>query len=165
MAVTIDATTGGANANSYVTLAEADIYFATRLNSTTFTSTNEDNRSIALIMATQRIDFEAFVGDRASSTQALAFPRSNLDLVDGIQYESTEIPPHVKKATYELALYMLDTDMSAANSNDAYNSVSIGPLNVSFTDNQPSNNTLPPYVKALLCPFSELNLGVLVCRG
>ena len=74
MAVTIDATAGGANANSYITLAEADAYVEAMVLSTDaaqWDSGNTDSRNRALTAAAQRLDRERFLGARATDTQAL----------------------------------------------------------------------------------------------
>ena len=48
MAATIDATIKGANANSYVTLAEADSYFETVPSSTQWDNKQDDKKNRAL---------------------------------------------------------------------------------------------------------------------
>lgn len=167
MALVIDATIGGANSNSYVSLAEAETYFSGRLNADAWNNAaTDDIKNRALAMATQRIDFESFIGSRVTSTQALKWPRTDLPYFDGVTYSSAEIPTDIKKATYELALYMLSKDMSAADGNDAYDSIKVGPINIDFADSQPSNNKLPPFVMRLLDQFKEYSLGIIsVSRG
>ena len=74
MAVTIDATAGGADANSYITLAQADAYVEAMINSTDVSKWDtgtDDNRNRALAAAAQRLDRERFLGARATDTQAL----------------------------------------------------------------------------------------------
>ncbi len=81
MAVTIDATAGGANANSYMTLAQADAYVEAMINSTDvskWSTGNEDSRNRALAAAAQRLDRERFIGARATNTQALQWPRTGV---------------------------------------------------------------------------------------
>lgn len=154
MALTLDATVGGASSNSYVTLAEATTYFEARLNVTDWTgAASDDIRNRALAMATQRIDFEEYMGNRAAETQALKFPRSDLPLIDGVGWESTEIPIDIKTATYELAIYMLGKDMTAANDDQALDALKIGPIGIDFSVSQPSNDKLPPFVTQLLRPY------------
>lgn len=109
---TIDATLGGANSNSYVTEAEADAYWSTQLYDT-WTAATSDDKQRALIQATDRIDKEDFYGDRKDVTtpQRLKFPRTGLDKIDGIDINDV-IPRQIKEATYELAKYLLTTDMN-----------------------------------------------------
>jgi hypothetical protein len=71
VAATIDATVGGASANSYVTLAAADTYFETTPESSTWSDKTNDAKNRALISATRWIDALTFYGDRCSTAQAL----------------------------------------------------------------------------------------------
>jgi len=164
MALEIDATVGGTDSNSYVTLVEAEAYFLTRLNVDNWTGT-DDVKNRAISQASLRVDFEEFEGERYTTTQALKWPRTEMT-IDNKTYPVDEIPLGVKTAVYELAIYMLSTDMTAADSNDAYDSVKLGPLEVDFNTIQPANNELPPYVLDYLTPFLDNNPGVVeVFRG
>ena len=102
MAATIDATLSGANANSYVTLAEADAYFETVPSSTQWDNKQDDKKNRALIAATRWIDSFVFYGDRCDHGQALKFPRNNYQ-VDDVELACTAIPVNIKYAQYELA--------------------------------------------------------------
>ena len=64
MAATITATLSSASANSYVTLAEANTYFETVPDSSTWTNKTDDQKNRALIAATRWIDSFVFYGDR-----------------------------------------------------------------------------------------------------
>jgi hypothetical protein len=60
-------------------------------------------------MAAQRFQRENWLGSRVDETQALAWPRYNVLVVDGVgaYYLTTEIPQLVKDAQCELALAMI----------------------------------------------------------
>ena len=77
MAATINATIKDANANSYVTLTEANSYFETVPDSSTWTNKTDDQKNRSLIAATRWIDTFVFQGDRCDENQALKFPRTN----------------------------------------------------------------------------------------
>ena len=53
MAATINATIKGENANSYVTLTEANSYFETVPDSSTWTNKTDDQKNRSLISATR----------------------------------------------------------------------------------------------------------------
>ena len=120
MALAIDATVGGAAANSFVTVAEADTYLEARLNSAAWTGV--DPKMQALIEATRELcALSGWLGYRVTSTQALAWPRDEVvnpdDPTPGSYYAATIIPQRVKDATCELALEFLKagtTDLAAA---------------------------------------------------
>lgn len=110
MAATIDATVGGASANSFVTAAEFSAYMETRLNDSAYTSATTDERTRALIEATRDLSARPWQGYRVDDTQALSWPRQwahNPDDPYQDYYDTTVIPDRVKRATYELALAFL----------------------------------------------------------
>ena len=110
MAATIDATIKGENANSYVTLTEANCYFETVPDSTTWDNKTVDQKNRSLIAATRWIDSFVYYGDRCDDGQALKFPRNNYQ-VDGVELACSKIPNNIKYAQYELARALAnDTD-------------------------------------------------------
>lgn len=126
--IVIDATPGGATANSFVTEAQAIAYMANRfLNAsawTTFSGTTcQENEKSALCMATIWLSNLDWEGRRATTTQVLAWPRwsaINPDSPVGFLYDSTIIPDRVQHATIELALQFLNagtTDISGLDPN------------------------------------------------
>ena len=102
MEATINATVKDAYANSYVTLSEANTYFETVPDSSTWTNKTDDQKNRALISATRWIDSFVFYGDRCDDGQALKFPRNNYQ-VDGVELACSTIPINIKYAQYELA--------------------------------------------------------------
>ena len=68
------ATVNGATSNSFITVAEADTYWATNLYATNWDGATTANKEKALKMATRILDEKvAWVGTRATSTQALGW--------------------------------------------------------------------------------------------
>lgn len=122
MALTIVATAGGATANSFVTLAEAETYMEGRGNKSTWTAAADADKNIALVEATRDIDALNFVGSRADSSQALAWPRQyapDPDSPTDAWYDTDEVPTRVKNATCELAFQYIKagtTDVAAIDS-------------------------------------------------
>ena len=93
MAATINATVKDANANTY---------FETVPDSSTWTNKTDDQKNRALISATRWIDSFVYYGDRCDDGQALKFPRNNYQ-VDGVELACSTIPINIKYAQYELA--------------------------------------------------------------
>lgn len=151
-------TPGGASDNSYVTLADANTYFADRLNSTANGDWTNDSagvartdavKSAALITATLRIDEEMFLGEKSTTTQALKWPRTDVYDEDGIQFTTTTIPARVKQATYIAALELLKADYLAENYLQNYSFLSTGTMQFKqFT--QQSAGRLPADAMRLL---------------
>ena len=97
--------------DSYISIADADAYWANR-NNGTWANAAQPQKEKALREATQFIDgaYE-FIGQHPGpSSQLLAWPRNNAIVksgnLKGVQF--TGIPEPVKDATAELALEALD---------------------------------------------------------
>lgn len=121
MAITIVATVGASNANSFVTEAEFIAYLASRLNvhtgATVTGSTCSETEKAALLEATRDLTAQPWRGYRVTTTQVLNWPReyapvppldTTADALLGetgvVEYATDEIPQRVKDATMELAL-------------------------------------------------------------
>ena len=165
MAATIVATLKSATANSYVTLAEANTYFETVPDSTTWDNKSDDQKNRALISATRWIDTLNFLGDRCDDGQALKWPRNNYD-VDNVELACSTIPNNIKYAEYELAR-ALANDTSAITGNKGtdgtYEEVELGDLKVKYnTDSQgigTVNNVFDVY------PWLQSYLGAYALGG
>ena len=165
MAATINATIKDANANSYVTLTEANSYFETVPDSTTWDNKTVDQKNRSLIAATRWIDSFVYYGDRCDDGQALKFPRNNYQ-VDGVELACSKIPNNIKYAQYELARALAnDTDAITGTSGKEGNieQAKLGDLEVKFnTDSQGTgsiNNILDVY------PWLQSYLGAYMLGG
>ncbi len=165
VAATINATVKDANANSYVTLAEANTYFETVPDSSTWTNKTDDQKNRALISATRWIDSFVFYGDRCDDGQALKFPRNNYQ-VDGVELACSTIPSNIKYAQYELARALANdtgaiTGTTGKDGN--FEEVALGDLRVKYnTDSQGTgsvNNILDVY------PWLQSYLGAYILGG
>ena len=149
MAVVIVATPGAANANSYVTLAEATAIvdgFVEDADVQHWGSGNTDSRNRALFTATQRLDRERFLGARATDTQALQWPRTGVRKPDTYintyavgfpfrittdYFTDTEIPTQIQYAQVVLAVFLHNnTDALGLSGLEDYKNVKIGSLDV-----------------------------------
>jgi len=165
VAATITATLSSATANSYVTLAEANTYFETVPDSTTWTNNTRDQKNKALIAATRWIDTLVFYGDRCDHGQALKFPRNNYQ-VDDVELACTAIPNNIKYAQYELSRALAnDTEaMTGVSGKDGnFSEVKLGDLQVKYnTDSQGTgsvNNIMDVY------PWLQSYLGAYMLGG
>lgn len=153
MALVLDATVKGANANSYVTQAEADTYFDGRLNASAWTGAGSGAgaaREQALVAATTRLEQETYYGYKTTTTQRLKWPRSGVDDEDGSTYSADVIPRCVKEACFEMALALLqDSKQLDATGLAGFENVRVGPLSVTIKHPEP-NGKLPAQVQRLL---------------
>ena len=149
MAVTIDATVGGANANSYLTLAAAQAIvdgFIQDDDVIAWASATTDQKNRALFTATQRLDRERFLGARSTDTQALQWPRTGVRRPDTYintyavgfpfrittdYFDDNEIPVQVQYAEVVLAVYLNNnTDALGLSGLEDYKNVKIGSIDV-----------------------------------
>jgi len=165
VAATIDATIKGANANSYVTLAEADAYFETVPSSTQWDNKQDDKKNRALISATRWIDSFVYYGDRCDDGQALKFPRNNYQ-VDGVELSCDLIPQNIKYAQFELARALAnDTEAMTGNVGTDGNieEVKLGDIQVKYNIQSQGtgsvNNVLDKY------PWLQSYLGAYMLGG
>ena len=102
------------NFNSFVSLAEAELYFADRLDVDAWTSANDTQKSQALVTATSMLDQLEWVGVAVSESQNLAFPRTGTYFDPRLGYEASmqSVSSYMRLsfATYELAYHLLNND-------------------------------------------------------
>ena len=165
MAATINATIKDATANSYVTLTEANSYFETVPDSSTWTNKTDDQKNRSLIAATRWIDTFVFYGDRCDSGQSLKFPRNNYQ-VDGVELSCSTIPLNVKYAQFELARALAnETDAMTGNrgTDGNFSEVKLGDIEVKYnTESQgigAVNNIFDVY------PWLQSYLGAYILGG
>jgi hypothetical protein len=118
MPVTVTTTVGAANANSYLSVAEGDAYAALDLRTLNWSTATTDNKGKAVINATAYLDQLEWVGTKASTTQALLWPRDDASCGEKA-YDNDELPLELKRATFELAEALLDSPTILAGSNPA----------------------------------------------
>ncbi len=128
MALTLNATVGGATANSYLTVSAADSYFDGRAFADAWTAATTAQKEQALVHATMLLDRERWAGAKGvdyttALTQSLAWPRrwvgtleadsapqlvSEFFIDTAIGYFSAlTIPQPILRAACELALEIL----------------------------------------------------------
>jgi hypothetical protein len=161
----LTATIGGSTSNSYVTLTEANDYFADRLNTAQWDAATSETKEKALITATRRIDEEQFFGYKVSTTQALKWPRYNVRDEDGFFFlPSDSIPERVKQAVFVTARELLRADFLDENYLDNLQSISAG--NTKLVQFSPrSAGRLPADAMRLLQRFMTSGNGARLVRA
>lgn len=152
MALVLDATVGGAAANTFVTAAEMTTYLEGRLNAGIWTSALA--QLPALVEATRELAVLDWIGTTVTSTQALTWPRqyaADPDAPAGgsqIEYATNIIPVRVKNATCELALQFLKggtTDIAALPSTDGIVEKTVDVLTTIYADPRAQKQGLRRY--------------------
>ena len=156
----VDATIGGTDSDSYITVADADAYHDSHLYATTWDNALTSNKEKALKMATRLLDERiTWVGDKHTSTQSLRWPRSNVVDKDGYTVLTTEIPKAISNATAEFARHLLGSDLTSASEGKGLDSVKADKVSVKFS---PSDrlDVLPEIVLEMLAGW-----GSVITRG
>jgi hypothetical protein len=172
MPVTLDATPGGAAANSYLTEAEAQTYFDTRTPGDIKDAwDNYDDQEQALMMATRVIDRlltpmktliiqngekyyrirPQWTGTPATTTQRLAWPRNGMFDQNGNAIDPSIIPQDLKDAVAELAGQLGVEDRTLDNSviTQGIKSIKAGSVSLTFADGL-TPQVIPDFVYNLL---------------
>jgi hypothetical protein len=105
----INAILGDINQNSYVTVAEADAYFADRAFASAWSSF-EDKESL-LILCSRMLDwYISWKGFKKAVLQPMEWPRTYVIVKDGTELSDELLPNEVKIAVFELAISSLTED-------------------------------------------------------
>jgi len=148
----LNATLGASDANSYVTLAEADVYFADRMHSSAWDSLSDQEPM--LISASQMLDwYVKWKGAKATSIQFMLWPRTGVVRPDGSTVNDDVLPPEVKIAVYELALSSIEADRTVDDPLAGIGQLQAGSLMIKAgaeKPNQTNAKTIPEHVYKIL---------------
>jgi uncharacterized protein YbdZ (MbtH family) len=134
MAFLVEDGTGLENSNSYVSVADADIY-ATDRNKTDWIALTNEQKQFSLINSTDYIDKNYdWIGDKNTREQALKWPRSNAVDSEGFDIDNDIVPKEVANATIEAAF--LDSEGTDLNETEQIiKKAKVDVLEVEFLDN------------------------------
>jgi hypothetical protein len=137
------------NTNSYVSIADADTYFETRIDSANWVDASDEIKEQALVTATALIDDNAWIGSAVSSSQALAWPRKNAIYNDdrlGLQVTiaEDELPSRVKTAVYEQALHLVNNEDVLMGQTQTFESISVGSISISDSNGDTTKTPMKP---------------------
>jgi len=107
MALVVEDGTGLSNAESYISVADADIYIAAYKGAdATWDDATDAAKEIAARQATQYIDgLYNWIGEPETSTQALDWPRNYV--YDELGYAVDGIPTNLEQATAEVMFLVI----------------------------------------------------------
>ncbi len=152
MALTLNATVGGAFANTFATAAEMTAYVEGRLNASIWTASAA--QLPALVEATHELSMLDWIGTTVTETQALSWPRQYAENPDApaggsqVDYATNVIPVRVKHATCELALQFLKagtTDVAALPATDGIVEKTVDVLTTVYADSRAQKQGLYRY--------------------
>ena len=182
----LDSTVGGASANSFASIDDADLYLDARLNASAWTGASDDDKARGLIEASRDLSAlePQLQGYRTDAVQALCWPRryvintkapitATLGVTGYPEYADDIIPTDWVSATIELAFEYLkagDTDVAALDTDQAILQETVGPITTRYA--APATFVVTatglaefPRVLALVQPFLEGGGGLAVIRS
>lgn len=139
--------------NSYVSLDEANSYFADRLDVAAWETASNTQKDQSLVTATQILETMDWTGVAVSDSQSLAFPRSGTYFDPRLGYDasltSVAVTKRVNSATFELAYHLLNND-GLLDDTGGVDKLTVGKIDLT-TIRRP--DTLPSVVRNLIRPL------------
>lgn len=153
LVITVEDGSGVPNANSYISVEDADAYFGARLYSTAWTGATKEVQKAALIQATRTLDnYIQWDGIKADPTFDREFPRVDIyetQIIDGVQtlVELVDmVPKEIPMAECELAIWFLIIDVTSVSGTEGFKKLNV-PGAISF---EVDNGTKPSLIPALV---------------
>jgi hypothetical protein len=169
MALEVEDGTGKADAESYISVADASAYHEARGNTAWAGLASDTEREQMLRRATDFMTAtyrERWAGYRVSTTQALDWPRYEVPIKDvtvGGQfpayYASDEVPVAVQRACAELALRAIDGDL-APDLDAPVIREKVGPIETEYAVGA-RQSTVFRAIEGMLAPFFATSGGML----
>ncbi len=135
---------------SYLTVDEADAYFAGRLKTTAWDNATPESREKSLIEASTLIDNLSFAGSKLTPQQEHEFPRYGVDATIEEMIYDGDIPVTLKYGVCEQAYAMLDGfDIEKEINSVHIDGRSFGDVKTHF-----DRDNIPPHLKCGLCAIA-----------
>lgn len=142
--------TPGDSADTFISLANAETYFAKRPHSEDWSSLESINdKESLLIMATRILNDLRWVGIK-NTHSSLRWPRSSVYDLDDALLPNTEIPLFLQVATCELALHLSKSDSTREAKPEELDKIAAGSIKVDFNNDVRSAPTIPQNVSRLI---------------
>lgn len=153
------------NCNSFCTVAQADDYQETKLN-TTWAGLSTANKQKLLAFATRQINTLSFLGVKTNPTQYLQFPRSYLPVDGGYTGSITDdaygtyyldpntFPQFLYEATAETAGILMAGDVTADSGLGEFSKLKVDVIEISLKE-MPRTSWLKSSVRNLLWRYLE----------
>lgn len=135
--------------NTYLNEADADLYFASRYNSSAWTALDSPTKEILLQSATRALDLYCdWAGYKSDPSQLLEFPRNDND-----------VPEHVKIAECEIALSILESGSVVSEREPNLKELKADVITFKFGDISSSNTIYNDFTSDLLSRYCSASSG------
>lgn len=167
MAFVAEDGSGKSDANSYVSLADANTYFTDYGEPAEWTAASDSEKQVALVKGTQYLDshYRWVSGEIGSSTQALAWPRDGAYDRHGRYIESTIVPEQVKQAACEAAVRDLQGEILGDLTQKVVEEEVSGAVRVRYDPNASQGTSYPIIDQLLTGLAASTNYEVEIVRS
>jgi len=156
----LNETLGAIDANSYVTLAEAEAYFEDRMHSSAWEALTDEVKSNLLVSSSQMLDwYIKWKGYKSSETQSMKWPRSGVVRPSGIEVDDDVLPAEVKTAVYEQAFVNISADRNEDNALAGISQLKAGSLMIKAGPEKPNQTNAKPVPEHVSRILSDLTTG------
>lgn len=150
-------TLGASDANSYVTLAEAEIYFADRMHVSAWDALEDAVKSALLVSASQMLDwYVKWKGVKSTTAQSMLWPRTGAIRPDGTEIDSDVLPSEVKTAVYEQAFANIEADRTSDDPLAGIGQLQAGSLMIKAGAEKPNQTNAKPLPNHVYNILSDL---------
>ena len=126
--------------NTFITLSDAETYFASRPDCDEWNNASNSLKEKALAFASNKINRLNFVGNKVDKAQPMAYPR---DIDD-------EIPLEIQYAVCEEALAILEKSVHQKNQRLGISSFSLGNASFTYASEKSFDGLLSPEAYSLV---------------
>lgn len=156
---TVEDGTNVAGANSYVSLAYAEDYFAVDVASATWEALSDDQKEFYLAWATRVLDQKTeWRGYINADSQSLRWPRKGVTDRDYRAIDVDEIPNAVKAATCELAKWLITNDPTTGQDTDYLKRIKVDVIEIEYQDGA-TQSSYPSIINAIINGIGYFRVG------
>lgn len=150
-AIVVEDGTGLADANSWVDRATTIQYALDQ----GVTLADDSTTDVLLYKARAYLETFRYVGERATTTQRLSWPRKNAEIED-VAFPSDEIPQQIIDAQMQLAIYAQSTDLAPVVTGAFVTREKVGPIETEYASSVRTNGQpYFPLIDELLAPLLD----------
>lgn len=151
---------GLASATSYVSVADADDYFALTPDfAATWNAKNNTDKEFLLGWATRVLDQKTvWNGVKTTTTQALRWPRTGVYDRDGLLIPSTTLPKQLIEATLEFAKWLNENDPTSGQDIDYLSRMRVDVIEFEFQENT-SQSSFPSILNQIIGSLGTFKVG------
>lgn len=151
--------TGLPNANSYVSLADANDILITNIHNAAWDALTDTQKQYLLAWATSLLDTKAdWNGEKTYPSSALRWPRKYVVDKDCVSIPSNVIPLQLKQAVAQYARFLVENDRTVEQETDGLTKIVVDVIELEF-DKSYRLAEVPSYINELVFGIGRIKGG------